>query len=442
MLETLREYASEKLHASGAYSELRRRHSNWYEQLVVRADGEWISPRQEYWLIRMGQEHPNVRQALEYCLAEPVDVETALRILVIPWRIYWWAHGLTSEGRQWAARVLQAATESTAMHARGCVLASHLAVYQGEYDIGRVHLDKGRALAQHSADPVALSYAGFAGGMHAIYTGDLSGAISAMEEGLVAAAAAPDVSWRLDLLLPLAVAYDLVGEKERATACHEESLALTEHRGEIFHRSYSLWSLGVATWQRGSLDRATELECEALHLKRALNDRLGAVFCLETLAAIAASQDRYERAAKLLGSADVLWQYTGSSPAAAQHLAGFHDECERRTRSALGEAAYRAALEQGAALSIDDGIAYALGEEQKTASPAPKPTTSPLTHREQQVAELIGRGLTNSDIASKLLVSERTAESHVEHILNKLGFASRAQIAAWSVSHGPADGLP
>jgi predicted ATPase/DNA-binding CsgD family transcriptional regulator len=54
-----------------------------------------------------------------------------------------------------------------------------------------------------------------------------------------------------------------------------------------------------------------------------------------------------------------------------------------------------------------------------------------LTSREEEIAQLVAEGLTNSDIAERLFISRRTAEGHVEQIRNKLGFRSRAQIAAW-----------
>jgi DNA-binding NarL/FixJ family response regulator len=61
---------------------------------------------------------------------------------------------------------------------------------------------------------------------------------------------------------------------------------------------------------------------------------------------------------------------------------------------------------------------------------------SPLTARETEVAVLVGRGLTNREIAEALVLSERTAQNHVQHILTKLGFANRSQIAAWVTARG------
>jgi DNA-binding NarL/FixJ family response regulator len=66
-------------------------------------------------------------------------------------------------------------------------------------------------------------------------------------------------------------------------------------------------------------------------------------------------------------------------------------------------------------------------------------STTPLTHREQEIAELVAKGLTNREIASQLVISDRTAEGHVEHILTKLGFRSRGQIGAWLMEQQPPD---
>jgi len=59
-----------------------------------------------------------------------------------------------------------------------------------------------------------------------------------------------------------------------------------------------------------------------------------------------------------------------------------------------------------------------------------------LTRREQDVAALVARGLSNSQIAAALVISPRTVETHVQHIMDKLGCSSRAQIAAWSTALG------
>ena len=115
-------------------------------------------------------------------------------------------------------------------------------------------------------------------------------------------------------------------------------------------------------------------------------------------------------------------------------FAAAHERCEAQLRDALGDDAYAAAVQRGTDLSLDQAIAYALGEQATTASPAPSLTHAPgvLTRRERQVAELIVRGLSNKEIATRLVIAPRTAEGHVERILTKLGFTSRTQIATWA----------
>jgi DNA-binding NarL/FixJ family response regulator len=89
-------------------------------------------------------------------------------------------------------------------------------------------------------------------------------------------------------------------------------------------------------------------------------------------------------------------------------------------------------------LSVEDAIGYALNEKPHVV-PSPAKAEMTLTHRERQVAELVAQGLSNNDIAARLVISRRTAEAHVEHMLLKLGFTSRAQIAAWVTQRSPED---
>ena len=117
-------------------------------------------------------------------------------------------------------------------------------------------------------------------------------------------------------------------------------------------------------------------------------------------------------------------------------FAAAHERCEAQLRHAVGDDAYAAAVRRGTDLSLDQAVAYALGEQPATPDPAPSLTRAPgvLTRRERQVAELIAEGLSTKKIATRLVISPRTAEGHVEHILTKLGFISRTQIATWAAA--------
>ncbi len=89
-------------------------------------------------------------------------------------------------------------------------------------------------------------------------------------------------------------------------------------------------------------------------------------------------------------------------------------------------------LAEGRRLSPEEAVGLVLANEPDDA-PGPRQT---LTRREAEVAALAARGLTNRDIAARLLLSVRTVEVHVDHILTKLGFRTRTQLAAWAYEEG------
>jgi non-specific serine/threonine protein kinase len=253
------------------------------------------------------------------------------------------------------------------------------------------------------------------------------------------------------LLVCLSDAAGLAGDEERAVACHREVLALTE-AGSEFIRSWSsawcLWGLGAAAWRRGDLDRATGRHQQSLRLWEGLNNRMGSIWCVEVLAWIAASGRQYERAAVLLGAAAGRLQSMGTTLDSYQHLVGHHRDCEGQARQALGETAFQAAYHRGLDLPAGDAIAYALQQSPSPGKPpapaapgtparaAPGPAAA-LSPRELQVARLVAGGRSNKQIAAELVISQRTAENHVEHILAKLSFTSRAQVAAWVAASLP-----
>ncbi len=104
-------------------------------------------------------------------------------------------------------------------------------------------------------------------------------------------------------------------------------------------------------------------------------------------------------------------------------------EGRRPVVEALRAERYRAVLAEGATWTLQQALVRALGESPVT--PEPTPAESVLTRREREVAELVAQGLSNRRIAAVLTLSMRTVDGHVEHILTKLGFGSRSQVAAW-----------
>ncbi|WP_345033406.1 ATP-binding protein [Kutzneria kofuensis] len=391
LLDTIRDFGLQELRARGEETRLRRRHRDWYDELLLRAEREWISPRQEYWLGRLNREHPNIRSALQFCLTEPGEAESALRMAVCPWRFYWWSPGRFSEGRRWLDQALAQATQPSVHRAWALLFNSQLAVVQGDFDTGRALLaPKARRSRSGWGDADSLGRLGYATAHLALWAGDVPASIVAYEQAL--AAGSSDLSLRVDTLHALLVAVAVAGDAQRARTCHQEVLSITEPNGERRHRSHSRWAFGLSAWQQGDLRRAAELQHQSLRLKHGLNDVQGTAFCLEALACVAAADHRERRAATLLGAAEMLWRSMGTSLAPLRPVFDYHQDCVRRARRALGEKNYQAAFHAGGRLTLDEMVAYALEERPEPTSALPAQGPTPLTAREQQVAELIARG--------------------------------------------------
>jgi non-specific serine/threonine protein kinase len=158
---------------------------------------------------------------------------------------------------------------------------------------------------------------------------------------------------------------------------------------------------------------------------------------LDRLAAVAAATSESERALRLSGAADMLYENLDARRTPAERL-----KVERwlaAPRAGLSADAAAAARAAGRALGLDGAVAFALevgDTSQSVKTAAPTAAAALLSPREREVAVLVARGLSNPQIAEDLVISVHTAQRHVENILGKLGFSSRTQVAAWAVGQG------
>jgi non-specific serine/threonine protein kinase len=217
---------------------------------------------------------------------------------------------------------------------------------------------------------------------------------------------------------------------------HELVSAICHARGESWFLGLSLYNLGLGLWRRGETDAATARLREGLRCLRGVGDTFLSARCLDALAWIRYDTDPPERVATLMGITTRLAHTMGTRLSQFAGGEAVRERAAGRARAALGERAYQAAFARGEALSLDEAVARALDEPPAPAPPA-EDAPAPLTRREEQVAALIAQGRSNREIAAALVISQRTAESHVEHILDKLGFGSRAQVAAWMAARHP-----
>ncbi|PBC47672.1 protein kinase [Rhodococcus sp. ACPA1] len=432
MLETLRDYGRTKLQQAGQLQVLRRRHRDWCRQMALDAENEWISPRQLDWLARLDREHPNLREALEFSLSTPDGAQAGLEMATALFP-FWFSRGLLTEGRHWLERALTCDGDqpTAALRIKGLYAAGILATRQKDLQRAIALLDEGRAIADSLGTTRDRALIQRADGYLALHRGNPEDAVTFLSEAMREFRRDDDLMLQIMTLHGLGLAHQILGQPKQAIDCLEEAIRIAQTHGESASRGRSSWTLGLVVWREGDRDRAVMLLREGLKLARRSDDPTGATWCLEVLAWIAASENHFHRAAVLMAAAAALRRQVGTSVVQIPNLTGSHDECEHVTRQGLGSRAFSAATREGDAMSFESAISFAL--EESSAAPARVVAPPVLTKREQQVAALVARGLTNREIAAQLVISPRTAQGHVEHVLAKLGFTSRAQIAAWVV---------
>lgn len=431
MLDTLRYYGRERLAAAGEEPLRLCHHRDYYQRLAATARAELFGPTQVSWFARLQREHANLRAALEYSFTEPGQAATGLGIAT-DLLYHWITSYYLAEGRGWLDQGLALCTEPTETRARALWTDSWLAIIQTDIEAAAAMLEECRALGVRLGRDAVLGYVALYSGMIAMCRDAPESAIGLYEEAAVRHRAADDPVGLALALIRLSLAHSFLGDSPRAIAMGEESLAVCDAYGEGWHRAYATMALGVEVWRQGDHERAAALERESLTFNRSLDDPLGVGVNLEVLAWISASQTAYQRAARLLGALRNIWQSIGAPLSGYGHLIRYHDACAAGTQRALGKQAFQAAVKEGTRLSYDEALTYALLDRLPTrALAAEAEQASPLTPRETEIARLVAQGLSNKEIAAALVIAQRTAEGHIERILSKLGFNSRAQVAVW-----------
>jgi DNA-binding CsgD family transcriptional regulator len=194
--------------------------------------------------------------------------------------------------------------------------------------------------------------------------------------------------------------------------------------------STHLTSAGMGALMLGDHTIAEAALIEALRASLVIDDRHGLVMRIQMLASSAATAGNGQRAARLLGSSEMLRLDIGAP--ISPFTRALVENAQEQAKAWLGEDRYKKFFDEGAHLDREGAVALALGDKTTPATgrTLDKPG-GPLGKREQEVAQLIADGLSNKEIASRLFLSERTVETHVYNILNKLGFSSRVNIASW-----------
>jgi predicted ATPase/DNA-binding CsgD family transcriptional regulator len=483
MLETIRDYALDRLRAAGEAETARGRHARWCLAFADEAARGLRGAEQPVWLERLEREHDNLRAALTWFLAPPDRADDALRLAgALHW--FWYLRGHYREGRQWLEAALAMSSAPTLARARALAGSGVLGFPHGEFVDARERLRESIAIGRELGDPGTVAY-----GLHFLAMGDLPHTDPAesrarAEESIALFREAGD-RWGLAMALRGLGMIALVTRRfDETDAPFAESLALTRDVGDGWCLARVLHYAGEVARARGDVERARDLYEESLGLYRGLDLRnpeaivrhnLGYValhqgdprrglscfadaltthvehdnllnvgHCLAGIACIAASLDHPEQAARLFGAADAILAHIGAAIWPVDK--GDHDRHLVLVRERLGEDVFAATFAAGRALALEDAIAegFAVRDEAEagaragqrpaaaTANGAAVPGLSP---REREILRLLTQRATDREIAAALSISPRTVMHHVSSILAKLGVGNRRDAAALATRH-------
>jgi predicted ATPase/DNA-binding CsgD family transcriptional regulator len=466
LLETVRDYASMQLVARGEVEAVQLRHARYMVDLAERTNPEWMDlPRSTL----LAVEQDNVRTALEWAIQhQRAELGLQLASAAFP---MWLSEGHYFEASTWFDRVLSMPTPLESYTRCAAILrAGRLRTILGDYAQAEAYARDALLVHQRLGDSLGIALSLDLLARVAQQRGDLARS-GALQTEVVERLRRLD-SPRLPLsLMELAIVACEIGEGDQVHGLIDEIEAIGRDRGEpaLAAAGYHLRALIAA--REGNAAMAAALLEQELAIRRPVGGRQGIIKALTILghvridegelrAAITALMEAVERArvsgetVRLLralegcarcianSNADAAVRLNAATDRERQTLGALPWPSERRylakwqarARLQLGPKAYQLAWEDGQSSTLDQAIslAEAFVVQQQLSFAA----VAELTAREREVAVLLARGLTNKEVASKLVVSPGTVRSHVEHILSKLDLRTRAQVAVWAAQHG------
>jgi predicted ATPase/class 3 adenylate cyclase len=412
LLETIRQYGQEHLRAASEETLCRRRHRDWFQELVGRAEPELRGARQGEWLERLERDHDNLRAALAWSMeagappagTEPSDanrreVEAGLR-LGASLGYFWHVRGYLTEGRERVAALLALSEAPTPLRAQALSIAGVLAFRQGEYETARslhqesleikrglgdrrgmaqslnnlaiVAMDQGKydvvrslleeciAIDREFGEERNLALSLNNLGNLAYEQGERGEARALYEESLAIKRRMGDRQGIANSLVNLGNLALQQGERGVARSLYQESLEIQRELGDKRGIATALYQLGTIAQDQGEDEAAQALYAQSLGICRNLGDQLGIAKNLAGLAGVEGARGQADRAARLFGAAEALRDTLGAplSPRGRERV----EEHSAGVRASLGEEAFVAAWAAGRAMSLEAAIAVALSD--------------------------------------------------------------------------------
>lgn len=452
MLETIRQYAHEKLCELGEDRTLRQTHANWFLRFAEDADqGLLFDYKNIRWMERLEHDLDNFRAALTW-FWETEHHEQGVW-LAAELGLYWLDRNYYTEGQHWLGKglehrdVLSHKTVAYATRISGRLLAR-----MGKYDQAIRHGEESVALFRELEDNFNLALALQFLSDTISENGDDYSARTYSQEALSLYEGLGHKEFATKIKIELGWQAVAEGDFPEGFSMLEKCLETAREFDQPYLIAYSLFVLGICRWLYADLDQSAAALKEGVRLYNKLGDRWFTVACMVGLAGIASLKGKLEQAAKLIGASDRGAESIGGvKPPFWIH--GYYDPVVDSIRSKLEDSAFTGAWNEGYSMTLEQAIEFAESQivpatvvpglklETKSSilpsqREAAKQNYGGLTTREREVAAQIAQGKSNQEIAAELYIGLKTVEAHVTRILSKLGFTSRAQIAGWAVAKG------
>jgi predicted ATPase/DNA-binding CsgD family transcriptional regulator/tetratricopeptide (TPR) repeat protein len=427
--ETMREYAGRKLAEAGENDDLERRCTEYYVAIcgAMALEARFRLPA---WLAWMDLEIDNIRSVLRRCL---VSSDSRNGISLATSLSWFWITRATTEGVRWLDQLLASGPGDPATLGWSWFIRGFLAVLQGDWAAAVPPLQRAVRASHDAGNQVQLAHSYSMGSIAANMAGDRASALRMLDEAASIAGEIDDVPTKVGVLQARSLNAIFEADFGALRAAATEGARLSREVGDLYALHMMNLNLGTAALSFGELDESKARYEEALRIAYQIDDRIGQYYLLAGLAFHAAVAGQSKVAAQLLGASETI--RLGAGATVMPVLTPVLMQAEEAATAALGRSKYDVEFGAGKRLSREGAVGLALGEPHPAAaSRSDGAGGGVLAKREADVARLIADGLSNKQIGARLFISERTVDSHVRSILNKLGFSSRAQIARWIAS--------